>query len=144
MTKRVFHRLRVGALIVFAAAADAAPNPWFGIQVVDQDTGRGVPMVELETVNHIRQVSDSNGYIAFHEPGLMGSNVFFHVKSHGYEFRKDRFGFRGLRLKTEPGEEKTIRIRPISISDELSAAQREQLLKDLDKIKRFIRELDKK
>lgn len=46
-------------------------------------------------------------------------------------------------VRKKKGDKRTIRVRPISISDELSAAQRQQLLKDLDKIKRFIKELDK-
>ena len=56
-----------------------------------------------ETVNDMRLVTDSNGLAAFDEPGLMGQDVFFHVKSHGYEFPKDGFGYRGKALKVEPG-----------------------------------------
>jgi hypothetical protein len=33
--------------------------------------------------------TDSNGIVAFFEPGLMDQKVFFHVRSHGYEFAKD-------------------------------------------------------
>ena len=43
----------------------------FRIQVVDKATGRGVPLVELKTVNQIRYVTDSNGVVAFDEPGLV-------------------------------------------------------------------------
>lgn len=110
---------KIAPLLVAAGLAGAAEDPWFAIKVVDQDTGRGVPMVELETVNHIRRLTDSNGYVAFHEPGLMGSNVFFHVRSHGYEFRKDGFGFRGARLKTTSGGEKTIRIKRLNVAERL-------------------------
>ena len=65
-------------------------------------TGRGVPLVELRTVNGLRYVTDSNGIVAFDEPGLMGRSVFFHVNSHGYEFPKDGFGFRGKALTSDP------------------------------------------
>src|SRR5262249_5214616 len=67
-------------------AADAQREKYCQIKVVDETTGRGVPLVELETVNPLRYVTDSNGVVAFREPGLMGQSVFFHVRSHGYEF----------------------------------------------------------
>src|SRR5262245_35410098 len=84
-------------LLGMLLAADAAPaaGKYFKITVVDEETGRGVPLVELRTVNQLRYYTDSNGVVAFHEPGLMGQPVFFSVGSHGYEFAKDGFGFRG-------------------------------------------------
>ena len=118
-------RIRVTLLIMAVVCLLGSPTvrggdrAWFTIKVVDRETGRGVPMVELKTVNHIRHYTDSNGYIAFHEPGLMGSNVFFHVRSHGYEFRKDGFGFRGVRLTTTPGENKTIQIKRVNVAERL-------------------------
>ena len=44
---------------------------YFKIQVVDRQTGRGVPLVELRTTNNIRYFTDSHGIVAFYEPGLM-------------------------------------------------------------------------
>ncbi|MGB0582962.1 MAG: hypothetical protein ACPGVU_25035, partial [Limisphaerales bacterium] len=105
--------------LLLSFGLQAASHSWFAIKVIDQDTGRGVPMVELETVNHIRHFTDSNGYVAFHEPGLMDREVFFHVRGHGYEFRKDRFGFHGVRLKTAPGTEKTIRVKRVNVAERL-------------------------
>ena len=40
---------------------------YFTIQVVDGETGRGVPLVELRTVHGVRRVTDSNGLVAFHD-----------------------------------------------------------------------------
>src|SRR5437879_5851875 len=82
-------------------AADVAAGNYFTIAVVDNQTGRGVPLVELRTVHNVRYYTDSNGVVAFHEPGLMGKTVFFHVQSHGYEFPKDGFGFRGKALEVK-------------------------------------------
>ena len=50
-----------------AAAVEpgAGPGHYFAIQVVDEQTGRGVPLVELETVHHLRFVTDSAGRVAF-------------------------------------------------------------------------------
>ncbi len=75
----------------------------FAIEVVDAATGRGVPLIELKTVNEIRYVTDSAGLIAFDEPGLIGQAVFFTVRGHGYEFPKDGFGYRGVKLDVAEG-----------------------------------------
>src|SRR5258708_3368021 len=86
----------------------ALSSDYFAIKVVDDETGRGVPLVELRTTNDIRYYTDSNGLIAFDEPGLMNQTVFFHVKSHGYEFPKDGFGNRGKALKAVSGKTEII------------------------------------
>lgn len=91
----------------------------FAIEVVDAETGRGVPLVELETVNAIRLVTDSNGLVAFDEPGLMGERVFFFVKSHGYEFPADGFGMRGKALDIEPGGRARLEVRRVNIAERL-------------------------
>jgi len=105
-------------LVLAAVAAAGSPSP-FRIDVVDDATGRGVPLVELTTTGQVRFVTDSGGIVAFDEPGLLGEEVFFHVKSHGYEFPADGFGMRGVRLRTEPGGRATIRIRRINVAERL-------------------------
>src|SRR5690349_13935620 len=90
-------------LLGLALAAAERPREYFVITVVDDQTGRGVPLVELRTVNGIRLYTDSAGVAAFREPGLMDRDVFFAVRSHGYEFPKDGFGNRGKTLHTTPG-----------------------------------------
>ena len=111
-------------------AQDPAPQHFFGIHVVDEQTGRGVPLVELETVNHLRYVTDSAGWIAFHEPGLMGEPVFFHVKSHGYEHTKDGFGFAGLVLTPEPGQEAVVRVQRTNVAQRLYRMTGEGIYRD--------------
>jgi hypothetical protein len=69
-------------------ADDAAP---FEIRVVDAETGRGVPLVELRTTTGARYYSDNAGRVAFHEPGLMNRRVFFYISSHGYQHPADRY-----------------------------------------------------
>src|SRR5277367_5460739 len=93
------------ALIGPGPTPDRVP---FAIRVVDETTGRGVPLVELRTVDAARYVTDNAGLVAFDEPGLMGTEVYFHVKSHGYEYHADGFGNRGVRLRPEAGAEATI------------------------------------
>ena len=92
---------------------------YFKIQVVDRQTGRGVPLVELRTVNNIRYFTDSSGIVAFYEPGLMDREVFFFVESHGYEFPKDGFGFCGTRLKISQGAGAVIKIDRLNIAERL-------------------------
>jgi hypothetical protein len=103
------------ALLTQPATADA----YFTIRVVDEQTGRGVPLVELRTVNGIRMFTDSNGIVAFHEPGLAGKDVFFHVSGHGYEFAADGFGFRGKALRVTPGGSAKLAIRRGNIAERL-------------------------
>ena len=99
-----------------ATGASAADKPSsFEIQVVDRVTGRGVPPVQLRTVNDIRYYTDSAGRVAFDAPGLIHQRVFFHVSSHGYEFPKDGFGYRGIRLQITPGGKATLKIKRLNI-----------------------------
>ena len=43
----------------------------FGIRVIDSKTKRGVPLVELRTVNNIRYITDSAGMAAVGDSGLL-------------------------------------------------------------------------
>ena len=92
---------------------------FFKIQVVDRQTGRGVPLVELRTVSNIKYFTDSNGIVAFYEPGSMDQEVFFFVESYAYEFPKDGFGFRGIRLKTTPGASAAVKMDRLNIAERL-------------------------
>lgn len=89
------------------------------IRAIDAASGRPVPLVELETVNHLLFVTDNAGVVAFDEPGLMGMNVFFHIRSHGYEFPKDGFGYRGRTLKTIAGSTVELQLKRKNIAERL-------------------------
>lgn len=89
------------------------------IRVVDDATGRGVPLVELETTNKIRLWTDNAGVAVFDEPGLMNRPVWFHVKSDGYEHEKDGFGFRGRRIETVPGGKTLVRLKRLNVAERL-------------------------
>ncbi len=95
------------------------PADYFRITVVDDSTGRGVPLVELRSVNKVTFHTDSHGVIAFHEPGLMDRNVYFEVASHGYEIPKDFLGNRGVRLTPRAGDRAVIRMRRRNIAERL-------------------------
>lgn len=123
--------LALGLWMLFPSAARGSePGGYFGIRVVDEQTGRGVPLVELETVNHLRWVTDSGGWVAINEPGLMGQTVFFFVRSHGYEFPKDGFGFDGVRLPLAAGQKATIKIKRLNIAERLYRVTGEGIYRD--------------
>jgi hypothetical protein len=106
-------------LIMFVLTSRALAGEPFAIEVIDSRTGRGVPLVELRTVNEIKLVTDSRGVVAFDEPGLMGRKVFFHVSSHGYDMPKDGFGYRGKALEVVTGGRGRIAIDRVNIAERL-------------------------
>lgn len=65
--------------------ADYVPDPSlrFEIRVVDAETGRGVPLIEVRSPEET-YVTDSNGVVAYFDPDRMGESVFFEVTGHGY------------------------------------------------------------
>jgi len=103
---------------------------YFAIEVVDSQTGRGVPMVELETVNGVRYYTDSNGLVALYEPGLMNQRVFFYVRSHGYEFPKDGFGMQGTSLQVVPGGKARLKVHRVNIAERLYRITGEGIYRD--------------
>ncbi len=98
-------------------AADA--SGLFRIRVVDEATGRGVPLVELVTVHHVSYVSDSAGQIAFDDAELFGGDVFFTVRCQGYEPPKAPFGYEGVRLRPTAGGEAMVSLKRINLAERL-------------------------
>ena len=110
----IFSALVLRAIFSQCAAADGRP---FEISVVDSVTGRGVPLVELETMDYRLHVTDSAGRIAFNEPGQMGVSVWFSMRSHGYEFPKDGFGMTGMRFTPRAGEKAIVKAKRLNIAE---------------------------
>ena len=104
---------------VFQASAAQQPADYFEIIVVDQDTGRGVPLVELRTTNDVSHYSDSNGIAAFYEPGLMGQTLYFFLKSDGYGVPEDILGYRGVALRVVPGGSAVVKVKRTNIAERL-------------------------
>jgi hypothetical protein len=67
-------RLTLVPLVAVYGASD-----YFQMKIIDQQTGRGVPLVRLTTNNHIVCYTDSNGIVAWNEPGLMEQEVYFSI-----------------------------------------------------------------
>src|SRR5690606_17900502 len=115
--------LMVGSFFAFfnlpSANADSIDYNPFKIRVVDSETGRGIPLVEVWTVNHAKYVTDSAGYVAFFEPGLMEEDVWFSFQSHGYSHNYESFGAHGKTLTVTPGGEATIEMDRINIAERM-------------------------
>jgi hypothetical protein len=97
----------------------AGVGDWFAIQIIDESTGRGVPLVTLTTINHVSHTSDSAGWVAFNEPGLMEREIYFHVSAPGYAVGKDGFGYSGLRLIPKLGDKAEIKVMRLDIAERL-------------------------
>jgi hypothetical protein len=115
-------------VLAFCAVTHAAD--YFKIKVIDDQTGRGVPLVELKTSSNVRYFTDSNGFVAFSEPGLMDQKVYFGVSSHGYEFPADGFGSRGIALQIKPGGSAELKIKRINIAERLYRITGEGIYRD--------------
>lgn len=98
---------------------NAQPSDVFVIEVIDAQTKRGVPLVELETIAHQRYVTDSAGLVALTDLDLMDRKVFFHVHSHGYQFAKDGFGFEGQAVQVTAGLKVTLEITRRNLAERL-------------------------
>lgn len=92
---------------------------WAEIQILDVATGRGVPLVELETVNGLKFVSDNAGRVAFAEPDQMNQETFFTIRSHGYDVPQDGFGFFGVRIIPQAGKRTIVEVRRNNIAERL-------------------------
>ena len=95
-----------------------APRP-FRIQVVEQSSKWPVPLVHLETTHHLKWVTDNAGVVAIDSPELLGRETWFSIKSDGYEFATDGFGFSGIRLTPKAGETVTVQVKRISLARRL-------------------------
>lgn len=113
------HSPSLPAALFCLLTAYAQASDYFRIKVVDEATGRGVPLVELTTVNNVRFMTDSAGLVAFDEQGLLNRRVFFHVSSHGYESPDGGFGARGRAFDLTAGGEAVLKLKRINIAERL-------------------------
>lgn len=105
-------------------------SPFFVIHVVDQDTGRGVPLVQLCTTSSVCYWTDSNGVAAIEEPDFNGKEVFFTVASDGYEFQQKVFDSPGTTLLVDPGKEVTLKIKRLNLAERLYRVTGEGIYRD--------------
>jgi hypothetical protein len=106
----------VGTLLAMASLCRAGG---FTIQVLDDQTNRGVPLAKLTTVDQVAYYTDSGGRAFVDDPVLMGRKVFFTIASQGYEYPADGFGFCGKAFDITDSGTATIKIHRINIAERL-------------------------
>ncbi|MCF7733673.1 MAG: hypothetical protein K9N23_18440 [Akkermansiaceae bacterium] len=87
-------------LLCSCLALGAAPCR---VEIIDQENGWPVPMVELRSTHETCHISDNLGLIAIADPDLLDREVWFHVRGHGYGVPKDGFGYEGVRATLKAG-----------------------------------------
>lgn len=107
------------ALTALVPALSASSSPYFRILVIDQETGRGIPAVRVQTINRGQYWTDNNGVVAFSEPDLLNQKVWFSVESHGYVFESNTFGIQGVALDIQPGGQAVIAMRRVNLAQRL-------------------------
>ena len=94
-------------------------NPIFRITVVDEQTGRGIPLVRLTTTNQIQYWTDSAGVVAFWEPEMMGVRVQMEVETYGYSMRRNGFGQQTIWFMPKAGEKLVVKMHRDAIAQRL-------------------------
>jgi len=119
------------SLLLLMLCACRHPVAFHRIEVLDQATGRGIPMVEFTLLNAVQYLTDSNGLIAVNESHLMGREIFFEVKSHGYESPVlPDTDFKGVKITPVAGGRSTIRLKRINIAERLYRLTGEGIYRD--------------
>ncbi len=96
------------SMLLMTVSVSAGP---FRIDIVDEENGWPVPLVELRTTHNVRFVSDNAGTIAVDLPELMNRETWFTIEGHGYGIAEDRFGFKGVRLTPVPDGKDTVKVK---------------------------------
>lgn len=113
-------RVFVCAACLFSCVAGRSASAPFWIRMVDQETGRGVPLVQLSTPRDaIRFWTDSNGVAAIDDEALNGRDVIFSITSDGYEFPERILDKPAHRVHVEPGAHEELKIRRVNRAERL-------------------------
>jgi len=60
LNRRCAVKMKILSIFTLALVGASAAEEYFKITVIDDKTGRGVPLVELRTTNQLRYYTDSN------------------------------------------------------------------------------------
>ena len=116
--------------VLHLSRADGRTLEYFIIRVVDEDTGRGVPLVELKFPNELKYWTDSAGVAAIDEPSVVEREVFIAIRSHGYESLKETPLGRGVNVRIEPGRILELRVHRTMIAERLYRLTGEGIYRD--------------
>lgn len=119
----------IAAALLLSSTSDQTSR-YFVVRVVDEQTGRGVPLVRLKLPNEVTYWTDSAGIAALDEPSLQGREVFLGIHSHGYEYPEETLFGRGVNVKLESGKMREVRIRRTMIAERLYRLTGEGIYRD--------------
>jgi hypothetical protein len=105
--------------LLLSSCATCQTSGYFVLRVVDEQTGRGVPLVELALPQHVTYWTDSAGVAAVDEPSLVDTDVFVGIRTHGYEYPEETLFGRGVMVRVEPGKTREVSIRRTMIAERL-------------------------
>jgi len=117
------------AALLWSCSGSQTPE-YFVIRVIDKDTGRGVPLVELKLPNDVKYWTDSAGLAALDEPSLRGHEVFLAIRSHGYEYGQETPLGRGVNVTVEPGRTQELYVHRTMVAERLYRLTGEGIYRD--------------
>ena len=117
-------------LLLLWPCAEGGASEYCVIRVVDSDTGRGVPLIELELPNNVRYWTDSAGIAALDEPSFVGRDVFIAIRGHGYEYPQETYLGRGVNVRIDPGRIQELQVRRTMIAERLYRLTGEGIYRD--------------
>ncbi len=105
-------------------------SQYFVVRVIDEQTGLGVPLVELRLPNDVAYWTDSAGVAAFDEPSFRGQEVYLRIRSHGYLCPHETPLGRGIKIRIEPSQTREVRIQRSMIAERLYRLTGEGIYRD--------------
>lgn len=116
----MFYLYRIGFAVLTVTASCWGASPYW-VRIVDAESGRGVPLVELRAPNAVAFWTDSNGVAVIDDPAFQDHDVAFSIHSDGYEFPgKLMIGEdSGQVLHVQPGAHDELKIRRLNIAERL-------------------------
>ena len=119
MHQQIIIILFLAIFVSIPLGLQAQDHPYFKIRVIDEQTGRGIPLVEIRTQSWIRYYTDSNGLVAFYEPGLMDQDLYLFIQSEGYDYPPDLLGNRGFVINAAKSDSLVVKMQRINIAERL-------------------------
>ncbi len=121
----------LAVLVVMLGVNDSWGQDYFAIEVLDSQTGRGVPLVEVQSPSGQSYYTDSQGIVAFDEPGAMNQNLAFTLNSYGYAGTNQT-------LQTNAGSSGSIQIKRINRAERLYRATGAGIYQDSVQVQRSV------
>lgn len=128
----------IGFIAILWTALPLTGAEPFEIRVIDEENGWPVPLIELRTTHEVSFITDNAGVIAFDLPELMGQPTWFHISGHGYEVKKDGFGYRGKQITPAPGGSTTIQVKRTQLAKRIGRLTGAGLFAESQKLGRFL------